>query len=218
VETIVLASASPRRSELLSRTRLPFVRIPSAVDEQSIAGSPNEHARFLAQKKATSVLAHILERKADARADAVSADLLIVSRILDGARVWVVGADTAIDLDGSILGKPADEAAARKMIQSLSGRTHYVVTGICVLRWDGAEPESSIATERTAVRFGDLASDEIEAYVATGEWSDAAGGYQIQSMGESLVERIEGSYSNVVGLPLRRFRAMLRQQGYFHQE
>ena len=217
METIVLASASPRRSELLSRTRLPFVRIPSGADERGVAANSDDHVRSLAQKKAASILDRLLEQKADARADAVSADLLIVSRILDGGRVWVVGADTAIDLDGSILGKPPDEAAARMMLQSLSGRTHQVVTGICLIRWEGAEPESSVAIERTAVRFGDLASDEIEEYVATGEWSDAAGGYQIQSMGESLVERIEGSYSNVVGLPLRRFRAMLRQQGYFHE-
>ena len=119
------------------------------------------------------------------------------ARSVDGGDALVLGVDTVVVLDGAVLGKPADAAEARSMLERLSGRTHEVVSGICLRNPEWEEVGRAV----TAVTFRELTADEVADYVASGEWEGRAGGYAIQGFGASLVERIEGDYLNVVGLP-----------------
>lgn len=181
---VVLASASPRRRELLARLGIQPVVRPADVDEGTLPGEgPAAHVARLAHDKA-----HAAERGAD--------DL-------------VVAADTEVVLDGAVLGKPVDDAAAAALLRSLSGRAHVVLTGVHVLLGD----REASAVEATEVRFRDLGDDEIAAYVATGEPFDKAGGYGIQGAGGMFVERIDGSDTNVVGLPLATVVRLVREVG-----
>lgn len=181
---VILASASPRRRELLRRLFATFEAIPSAVSEP-VDGSPHDRALEGAIRKA-----HDVARR---------------------HRGLIVGADTLIALDGLALGKPTDRAEAAGMLAALSGREHQVLTGICVLStWTGAE---RTAVETTSVLFRDLADEEIAAYLDTGEADDKAGAYAIQGRGALFVERIEGDFYNVMGLPLCRLGVLLRSMG-----
>jgi len=171
--SVVLASASPRRRELLGRLGIEPEVVVAEVDE----------APLEAEDPAATVA-----RLAAAKAGAVDA--------APGA--LVVGADTEVVLDGRVLGKPADPGAAARMLRSLSGREHEVLTGLHVR----CDDRNAGAVERTVVRFRALGDDEIAAYVASAEPYDKAGGYGIQGAGGAFVERIEGSDTNVVGLPL----------------
>lgn len=176
--TIILASASPRRSELLRQVGFDFEVIPSQTDEQEIAGeSPEQHVIRLSLDKA---------REVSTRDD------------IDGR--WVIGSDTIVLCDNQILGKPADNADAARMLRSLSGRTHQVLSGYAIL--DRGTGENRAAAVTTRVTFRSLTDAEITGYIATGEPHDKAGSYAIQGLGAFMVSRIEGSYSNVVGLPL----------------
>lgn len=185
--TIVLASASPRRRELLSMLEFgPFTVCP-AVGPEKMPGhaSPEDVVRELAAHKAEEVAA---------RSDP---DALIIA------------ADTVVVCDGEILGKPRDEEGAFRMLRLLSGRTHEVYTGLCVRDRDGCVTEA----ERTAVRFRTLSDSEIRRYIRTGEPMDKAGAYGIQGKAALFVEGIEGDYYNVVGLPLCRLGCMLAGKG-----
>jgi septum formation protein len=174
---LVLASSSPRRRELLDRVGLTHeVRCPG-IDEERLAGE--------------SPRAYVL-RAAREKADAVSRDL-------GDASAWVIGADTVVVLDGEPLGKPSDARSAVEMLVALGGREHRVLTGWAVIGPSGAE---RAGVEETRVWFRPIGLEEVEAYVATGEPLDKAGAYGIQGAGCFLVERIEGSYENVVGLPV----------------
>jgi septum formation protein len=173
---IILASQSPRRRYLLERAGLRFSVIPSEFDESSIPMSPpDDYVRSLATEKARDI-AH---------------------RYPDN---WVIGADTIVVVENRVLGKPASSAEARDMLLRLSGRTHYVLTGFCVCRLSGAQLFAE--TVRTEVLFKELTSAEIDWYIQTGEPFDKAGAYAIQGIGTFLVRRINGSYTNVVGLPV----------------
>lgn len=185
---LVLASASPRRAELLRGVGVPFeVVVPQiSEDRQEAADSVESLAKGIALAKATSV-----------------------SRSRQG-RI-VVGADTLVVCDDEVLGKPRSETEATEMLERLSGRDHSVVTGVALCRSENGEVESVVECERTIVTFKRLGKDEISAYVATGEPFDKAGGYGIQGKGAFLVERIAGCYFNVVGLPLSRLYEMLRR-------
>jgi septum formation protein len=182
---LVLASASPRRQELLRNAGISFVVQPADVDETPLAGeSARECAERLAREKALAVWR--LRQK----------DL-------------VLGADTIVVVDEVILGKPADADDAVRMLRLLSGRVHRVITGVCVVgagaRGQGpgaGQPETRTASETTLVTMNELSDDEIRAYVATGEPMDKAGAYAIQGMASRWIPRIEGDYSNVVGLPV----------------
>ena len=188
MEPIILASASPRRRELLSQAGIPFEVLPGNVEEDlaRLGGSPAEKAMQLACEKAGSVA--------------------------DGcAKGLVLGADTIVVVDGSIFGKPSDEADARRMLKELSGREHSVITGLALI--DTRSGESRTCYEETTVRFARLADNEIDAYIRTGEPFDKAGAYAVQGRGALLVEGIEGCYSNVVGLPLMRLRRLLEEFG-----
>jgi len=173
---IILASESPRRKYLLEQAGLRFSVIPSRFDEGSV--SPTEPAETV------TVLA-------EAKADEVS------GRFPDS---WVIGADTIVSIDGRILGKPASEKEAQRMLRQLSGRTHQVFTGFCI----GCRSKNRKFTDTatTDVVFKQLTEEEIRWYIQTREPFDKAGAYAIQGLGTFLVRRINGSYTNVVGLPV----------------
>ena len=124
----------------------------------------------------------------------------------------IVGADTTVELDGEILGKPRDSAHAREMLARLAGRTHHVLTGIFLLRLPGNSTRATVET--SAVTFAPLSESEIDSYIASGEPMDKAGAYAIQGLAGRYISRIEGCYFNVVGLPLARIYALLRELGW----
>lgn len=182
---VVLASASPRRRELLTLIGIEHVVIPSHLDETMHPGEqPAAHATRLAVEKAGAI--------ADAHPDAV-----------------VIGADTVVVLDGRVLGKPADLEASREMLRALNGRTHTVVTAVAVA-YAGSTRQGA---EEVAVTFRELTDEEIDAYVATREGMDKAGAYGIQGFGATIVERIDGDFFAVMGLPLVRLTRLLRDAG-----
>ena len=175
---LVLASASPRRLELLRQIGIEPLVEPAHVDETVPEGtSPEEAVVALAESKAREVVAHHR-----------------------GEDLVVLGADTLVVVDGTALGKPEDDAAAAEMLSRLSGRTHQVVTGVAVIAAATGETRSGRAT--TEVRMRPLSDGEIAAYVASGEPHDKAGAYAIQGRAAVFVEGIVGDHSNVVGLPL----------------
>lgn len=184
----ILASASPRRKELLRRLIEKFDIIPSCAEER-VEGSPDPETlvKMLARQKASDV----------ARREEV-------------ANKAVLGADTIVAVDGEVLGKPRDEEDAARMLQLLSNRAHEVYTGVCMLvpNADGGRREY-LRAACTKVYFHALTKEQIRAYIATGSPMDKAGAYGIQDGG--LVARIEGSFSNVVGLPLELCEEMLRK-------
>ncbi|MDI6870522.1 MAG: Maf family protein [Bacillota bacterium] len=185
---LILASASPRRRELLRLLGYPFRAVPSNAPEPPFTGGdPAEYAVELARAKARQVAAG---RKRPAA---------------------VLGADTVVVLDQQVFGKPRDEAEAAAMLRALSGRTHRVITGL-VLIDPGAGEEA--AAVQTAVTFRPLTPEQIARYVATGEPLDKAGAYAIQGRGAALVTGLEGCYFNVVGLPVATVAEMLARRGY----
>jgi len=193
---IILASASPRRAQVLRDAGIRFTALPMEIDESRLPGEPAEDmVRRLAEAKARAALSGLGPR--DLRQAAI-----------------VIGADTVVEIEGHVLGKPGTAEAARAMLQRLSGTRHRVLTGLAMLRLpDGA---ARVAMERTEVRFAALAREEIAEYVATGEPLDKAGAYGIQGSGGRFVERIEGCYFNVVGLPLALVYRTLKEFGWQH--
>ncbi len=187
---IILASASPRRQELLRLIGLDFRVAPSKFDESTVVTwPPEDHVTESATGKANDV----------------------ASGISDGI---IIGADTVVVAYGEIMGKPVDPADARRMLKLLSGRAHCVYTGLCVIeRLDGKTVRTIAGYERTEVRFGPLTNQIIEDYVATGEPLDKAGAYGIQERGSVLIEGINGDYFNVVGLPVYHLSRMLMELG-----
>ena len=169
----MLASQSPRRSEILRQAGIPFTRRVAAIDETPLKGEkPADYVVRLAELKALAVSA--------------------------GPGETVLGADTTVVIDGEMLGKPADAADARRMLARLSGRQHQVITGICLKR--GVEVVRDCAT--TKVWFALMSAREIEEYVSSGEPMDKAGAYAIQGLASKFIEKIDGCYFNVVGLPV----------------
>jgi len=187
MQQIILASASPRRAFLLKQIGLDFQVIPSSVEE--IADShlePQEMVLKLAKRKAQAV-----------------------SR--EYPQAIVLGADTVVCCEGRILGKPRDREEAAEMLYFLSGRVHEVVSGVVLQRLIPESVRGEAVTTR--VKFRDLTDEEITGYIATGEPLDKAGAYGIQGLGALLVEKIEGCYFNVVGLPLSRLPDLFREFG-----
>ena len=188
---LVLASASPRRRELLTQAGFTFEVRPAHIPEDP---TPNEdpiaYVVRLAREKAQTVFDQLSANPETA------ADLA------------VLGADTTVTLDNHILGKPEDAADAARMLRLLSGRTHRVITGVALVTANSAE----VAAEVTAVRFLTLSDEEIEAYIATGEPMDKAGAYAIQGRAARWIPRIEGCYFNVVGLPIALVSTLLETQ------
>ena len=180
---IILASASPRRKELLEKLDLDFSVCPADIDESLL---PDEDAAIYPLRTAVQKAMAVAKTTEDA---------------------LVIAADTVVAVDDDILGKPRDEAEAKAMLQRLSGREHIVITGIGVV--DTASGRTLSATEQTIVYFHPLRDEEIDAYIATGECMDKAGSYGIQGKGSLLVRKIDGDYFNVMGLPLSRLYRLL---------
>ena len=179
---LVLASKSPRRAELLGAAGIPFIVRAADIDESHRSGeSPVEYSSRLAREKALAV-------------DAAPEET-------------VLGADTIVLLEGEIMGKPRDREDAVRMLSALAGCRHDVITGVCLRK--GSEILTDSAT--TAVWFGPMSAAEIAGYVASGEPMDKAGAYGIQGLASRYIERIDGSYANVVGLPVALVSRMLER-------
>jgi nucleoside triphosphate pyrophosphatase len=187
---LILASASPRRAELLRAAGIDVEVCPADVDESVQPGeAPDRYASRVALAKARAVSRQTPDR-------------------------FVLGADTVVVVDDRILGKPTDSADARRMLRALSGRSHVVMTAVILIRGAGLPGETIDARiERTTVEFASLTGDEIDWYAATAEPMDKAGGYAIQGLAARFVTRIEGSYSNVVGLPVSLVYGMCKKAG-----
>lgn len=187
---IYLASASPRRRELLTQLGLRYEALPSNVLEERRAGEPpHEYVVRVAVDKARFVARLVAERGLPVRP--------------------VVGADTEVVLDDEVLGKPRDREHAVRMLRRLSGRSHQVLTALCMV--NGAE-EHTVVNESEVV-FSALTHAQIERYWETGEPADKAGGYAVQGRAAGFIERLEGSYSGVMGLPLFELAALLQKVG-----
>jgi len=183
--TVILASQSPRRRELLTLVGIPHEVRPADIDEAVLPGEePRAHCERLAREKVAAIAA----REPDA---------------------LVIGSDTIVVLDGDILGKPADDAEARATLARLSGRSHTVMTAV-VVRYRGRE---RAAVEEVGVTFHPLSPDDIAAYVATREPMDKAGAYGIQGFGATIVQRVDGDYFAVMGLPLQRLVRLMAELG-----
>ena len=182
---LILASASPRRRELLTQAGYTFEVHPAHVNEDLYPGEDAiTYVVRLARDKAQAVFAAI-----------------------NDPNVIILGADTTVTIDGHILAKPEDAADAARMLRMLSGRTHRVITGVALATTTGVE----VAAEVTGVQFRTLSDADIAAYVATGEPMDKAGAYGIQGLAAKWIPRVEGCYFNVVGLPLALVATMLEQ-------
>jgi len=200
---LILASASPRRQELLRNAGISFIVEPTEILEIPQAGEEGKaFVERLAREKARVIAQH-------------------------HPRDFVLGADTTVVVDGKILNKPADAAAAAAMLHMLSGRAHQVMTGLCVIRprrrnrlcaEKGEQRTEVVRSELTAVTFERLGQDDITFYVKTGEWMDKAGAYGIQGIASRWISRIEGDYFNVVGLPVALLHRMLRECGFYDGE
>lgn len=192
---IYLASASPRRKELLGQLGLSFVVFPAQGEEQITGEQPRDVVIELARQKAGEIYGKITGAGAD------SEDCL------------VIGADTVVCCDGAVLGKPGSREDAAEMLRQLSGRTHQVYTGVSLwMREQGRKVQYSFY-EKTDVTMWELSEEEIAAYVASGEPMDKAGSYGIQGKGAAFVQGIRGDYNNVVGLPIGRLYQELKQLG-----
>lgn len=177
-EKLLLASSSPRRAEILRAVGWPFEKLATNIDETLAQGESAEAA---------------VERLALEKAEAAAKQ---------HPTMLVLGADTMVVVDSEILGKPQDEAEARKMLRLLRGRWHDVLTGVALVRTEGNSCRV-VAHERTQVRFGQMSDEEIDWYVQSGEPMDKAGAYAIQGRAALFIEEVRGDYWNIVGLPIR---------------
>lgn len=183
--TIVLASTSPRRYQILSLLKVPFLMVsPDGSEVVAEGRSPAEEALFQARRKAASVAARFPE-------------------------AVLIGSDTLISLNGAKIGKPRDVNDARDVLRRLRGRTHEVVTAVAMVKGDRVFE----TVETAQVRLREFSDQELEAYLATGDSLDKAGAYSVQGLGRSLIAGLDGDYSAIVGLPLRTVAEGLRQFG-----
>ncbi|HDQ04825.1 MAG TPA: septum formation inhibitor Maf [Deltaproteobacteria bacterium] len=186
-QTVILASSSPRRRELLRSLGLKFKTVPAHIDEDYLEGETlRQHVVRLARNKAGLVA----EKYPDA---------------------WVLGADTIVVVDGQILGKPENKTQAKKMLQKLNGRTHKVYTCFVIARRNSRVSKTRVI--QSTVRFKNISPDEMKWYISTKEPYDKAGGYAAQEKGASFIKALRGSYTNVIGLPLCEVLEELKKLG-----
>ena len=184
---LILASGSPRRAEILQAVGWQFEKITADIDESELpAESPENYVRRLAQTKAETVAAKL-------------------------ENALVLGADTTVVIDDQIIGKPVDLEDARRMLRLLSNRWHKVLTGVALVRKSGANIETKVAAQETSVKFAELSDGEIDYLVEHGNPLDKAGGYAVQAEAALFIERIEGDYWNVVGLPVNLVYTLFNQ-------
>ena len=186
---IILASASPRRRELLEQGGIPFTVIPSQAEEKITTEQPGQAVEELSYLKCSDIYEKSL------------------------GDVLVIGADTVVASEGKILGKPSSQKDAVKMLQSLQGREHEVYTGVTIMAREGNENRKKTFHEKTKVVFYPMSDEEIRSYVNTGEPMDKAGAYGIQGKSAVFIKEISGDYNNVVGLPLARLYQELKNMG-----
>lgn len=189
MKNIILASASPRRRELLDTVGIPFSVCPSQGEEQIRGSSPKEVVEELSEQKAREVF------------------------LKTSGEVLVIGADTVVAAEGNILGKPKNRKEAIQMLKKLQGASHEVYTGVTMLSRDENGEQQKTFHVMTAVEFYPMSEEEIESYVDTGEPMDKAGAYGIQGKAGIFVKEIRGDYNNVVGLPVARLYQELKQIG-----
>jgi septum formation protein len=184
---LILASASPRRRELLTQAGLVFTIVPSRTTEEVWpAEAPQDYVVRVAEEKAREVATR-------------------------HPHAWILAADTIVEIDGKILGKPRDEADGSRMLQLLSGRSHHVMTAFIILHAERQETAHQLVT--STVTFKTLSAAQITSYLATGEPADKAGAYAVQGLGGDLVQGVAGSYTNVVGLPMDEVLTALQTLG-----
>jgi len=218
---LILASASPRRAELLRAAGYEFETVVADVDERVRDGeTPAEYVRRLAAEKSAAVEAALkgcaasdAARSIDAAGEGARAAVL-VAQPFRAADAVILGADTTVVIDGEILGKPRADEEAAAMLRRLAGRRHEVLTGVSIRH--GAHEIGRV--ESTAVWFSVLTKEDIVWYVASGEGRDKAGAYAIQGLASRFIPRIEGSYANVVGLPVAAVAELLRSVLASHPE
>jgi septum formation protein len=205
---LVLASASPRRKELLEKVGFSVKPMPSTVDEERELGEPSE--TFVKRMARTKVLTVVERIQQTLYPDGETSRL--------GARLtreaplrWVLGADTVVVLEDRILGKPVDHEDAAQMLLHLQGTEHFVLTGFCL--YDMRKNKEGIQAVTTQVRFKPMSRVEVEKYLSVGESMDKAGAYAIQGVGGYIVDSLVGSYTNVVGLPLCQVVEMMVEMG-----
>lgn len=185
IKTIILASASPRRKELLSQIGLYPQIIPSAIEEKITDTAPEKVVMSLAMQKAEDVAQKVISQGRQ-----------------EGAAV--IGADTVVAINGTILGKPKDKNDAARMIKMLQGQTHQAYTGVSIFAWDNGMEKTASFFEETHVTVYPMDEREIDRYVSSGEPDDKAGAYGIQGLFAAHIKKIDGDYNNVVGLPTGR--------------
>jgi septum formation protein len=191
MEPIILASGSPRRQEYFKLLGIPFICMPSPVDEfYYLHTKPDDIVKELAVKKVQK----------------------IIEMLKNEAPLWVCGGDTLISMDGKIYGKPLDRDDAERMLRLFEGRTHEVISAIAL--YNGRTKTIDGRSSLSRVSFASLTGAEIEWYLDSGEWQDAAGSDKIQGLASCFITLIEGSYSSIVGLPLREFYEILKDNGY----
>ena len=192
MKPVILASSSPRRQEILKLLNIPYQVKVADIEEDYPPDIPLEGVpEFLANRKVEAV----------ARTYPAGHEI-----------PWILGADTMILLDGKLYGKPADNEEAARLMQGLQDKTHQVITGLSL--FNGDLMYSASRTVVTSVTFAPMTQEEISWYVETGDWHGAAGGYRIQGLASCFIRKIEGTSSNVVGLPIFELYDMLKEQGY----
>ncbi|UCF96217.1 MAG: septum formation protein Maf [Spirochaetaceae bacterium] len=191
METIILASGSPRRQELLNRVRIPFKAFPPNIDES-----------FTKIRSVEERVKRITLRKIET----------VVEMFKQESPRWLLGLDTLVEIDGEAIHKPAGPEEAQSILMRLSGKVHRVYTGIGLLPNKGEKVDLRCVC--TEVKLASLSREDIELYLESGEWSGVTGAYRIQERGAFFVEWIRGSYSNVVGLPLETFYGILKSNNY----
>jgi septum formation protein len=191
MEPIILASSSIRRQDILRQMAIPFTVMPSKFPETLSTGlSPVEQTVALARRKVEYVLEMIRDR----------------------AVPWALGADTLIAVDGQLVGKPESREEAKALLQRFSGRSHRVTTGVAL--YSNKRKQVDVTSSENEIRFATMSDEQMEWYLDSGEWQGVAGGYRIQGKAACFIERIEGSYSSIVGLPIRELYDILLRNGY----
>jgi septum formation protein len=214
VEPIILASGSPRRADYFRLLGLPFTCMAPQVNED-IGPLHVRESALPAGERASSVPCDAAAELAIRKVQKIVENLKSESPSTPSptkSPLWVCGADTLIALDGKIYGKPASRPDAAFMLRSFSGRTHEVISAVAL--YSGRTGKTDCRRAVSAVTFAPLSEGEIEWYLDSGEWRDAAGAYKIQGLASCFITGISGSYSCIVGLPLREFYVMLRDNGY----
>lgn len=192
MEPIILASSSPRRQEILKMLKIPYRVIMPNIDETFTSALENEEIpELLAREKV----------------------LAVIQSLPAGQEIpWVLGADTLVIYNDKIYGKPESQEQAFEFLKEFQGKTHTIITSLVL--YNGKKHTTSSKTCKTKVTFAPMTDEEIQWYVDTGEWHGAAGGYRIQSLASCFIEKIDGSYSCVIGLPIFELYDILKEQGY----